>query len=102
MQKILDAYYEEYTYENLVNDLKGAKEVGDEFTLMVASKWLCHNITVITSKKNWSVYNHCSDDIVITYKGKDRYGRRKWTSSQLLSHGTSTRNKTASKLKIVH
>ena len=86
LQKIVEMYYgQEYTYKQMVEDLFGAKEVGDEFTLMMASKWLRKNITVITSKKDWSSYANCKHDIVITYKGKDRYMRGKWGSSQLVS-----------------
>ena len=69
------------TYKHLIDDLKGAKEEGDEFTLLLASKWLRRNITVVTSKKDCSAYTSCSPDIVITYKGKDHFGRGKWTST---------------------
>ena len=100
-QKILSEYYEEYGYQNLIDDLKGAKEVGEEFTLLLASKWLRCNITVVTSKKNWSVYANCTPDIVIMYKGKDHFGRGKWTSSQLMACSANTRSKSASKLLLI-
>ena len=90
-------YYEEFSYDNLVGELKSAKAVGDEFTLMIASKWLRCNITVITSKRDWKVYDHCEHDIVLTYKGKDWWGRGKWTSSQVVSEEPGSRSKTASK-----
>ena len=69
----------------MVDDLFGTKEIGNEFTLMMASKWLRKNITVITSKRDWSSYANCKHDIVVTYKGKDRYMRGKWGSSQMIS-----------------
>ena len=73
----MESYYTDFTYEDLVAELQTAKEVGDEFTILLASKWLRRNITVITSKKDWKVYNNVPDDIVVTYKGKDRYNRGK-------------------------
>ena len=97
LQKLVSAYYSEYGFDDLVNDLMSAKEVGDEFTLMLAAKWLRRNITVITSKKDWSVYTNCPHDIVVTYKGKDRFMRGKWASSQLASRGAQPKNKSASK-----
>ena len=90
-------YYEEFSYEDLVAELKSAKQVGDEFTLMIASKWLRCNITVITSKRDWKVYDNCQNDIVLTYKGKDRWGHGKWTSSQVVTRMPSSRCKGASK-----
>ena len=95
LQALVQAYYEDYSYDDLVTHLMDAKEVGDEFTLLLASKWLRRNITVITSKKDWSVYSNCSPDIVITYKGKDRYMRGKWASSQLVSRGSQPRSKSS-------
>ena len=97
-QKILSSYYKEFTYQQLIDKLQGAKEVGDEFTLLLASKWLRRNITVIMSKRDWSAYSLCEPDIIITYKEKDRFGRGKWTSSQLIGRGANTRSKGASKL----
>lgn len=83
-QKIISSYYDaEFTYKDLVKELTSSKECGDEFTLMLASKWLHKNITVITSKRDWSVYENCQPNVVVTYKGKDRYMRGKWASSQL-------------------
>ena len=101
LQKIVSHYYEEYGYQNLLDDLNGAKEVGNEFTLLLASKWLWQNITVVTLEKDWSAYTHCSPDIVLTYKGKDRFGRGKWTSSQLIGHPTVTRSKSASEYHFI-
>ena len=57
----------------MADELNKKKEVGDEMTLMLASKWLRKNIMVITSKRDWSVYDNCPHDIVVTYKGKDHY-----------------------------
>ena len=79
LQKLVDCYYgENYTYDKIVEDLFSTKEIGDEFTLLLASKWLKKNITVITVKKDWMVYPNCKMDIVVTYKGKDQYTRSKW------------------------
>ena len=95
-QAMVESYYTDFTYDDLVEELQMAKEVGDEFTILLASKWLRRNITVITSKKDWKVYSNVADDIVITYKGKDRYNRGKWSSSQLVSKGSQGgKNKTA-------
>ena len=57
----------------MVDEFDKKMEVGDEMTLMLASKWLRKNITVITSKRDWSMYDNCPHDIIVTYKGKDRY-----------------------------
>ena len=94
-------YGTNYTYDQLVEDLFSAKEVGDEFTLMLASKWLRKNITVITSKKDWSSYSNCAADIVVTYKGKDRHMRGKWGSSQVVSR-SKTSKKAARKYIFIH
>ena len=80
-------YGQNYTYDKIVEDLFGAKEIGDEFTLLLASKWLKKNITVITAKKDWMAYPNCKTDIIVTYKGKDRYMRGKWGSSQPVNRG---------------
>ena len=77
----------------MVDELNKKKEVGDEITLMLASKWLRKNITVITSKRDWSVYDNCPHDIVVTYKGKDHYMRGKWAVSQMASHAPTTTKK---------
>ena len=95
LQKIVEKYYEDYTFEDLVEHFMDAKETGDEFTLLLASKWLRRNITVVTSKKDWSVYGNCAPDIVITYKGKDRYMRGKWGSSQLTNQSSQQCNKSS-------
>ena len=71
----------------MVDELNKKKEVGDEMTLMLASKWLRKNITVITSKRD------CPHDIVVTYKGKDRYMRGKWAASQMASCAPTTAKK---------
>ena len=62
-------------------------------TLMLASKWLKKNITVITSKRDWSAYENCPHDIVVTYKGEDRFGRGKWAASQLAGRAPTTAKK---------
>ena len=95
-QKIVSDYYEQYTYNHLIDDLKSAKEVGDEFTLLLACKWLRRNITVITSKKDWSAYVNCAPDIVITYKGQDWAGHGKWTGTQPIGRSANTRSKSSS------
>ena len=77
----------------MVDELNKKKEVGNEMTLMLASKWLKKNITVITSKKDWSVYDNCPHDIVVTYKGKDRFMRGKWAASQVASRAPTTAKK---------
>ena len=77
----------------MVDELNKKKEVGDEMTLMLASKWLRKNITVITSKRDWSVYDNCLHDIVVTCKGKDHYMRGKWAASQMASHAPTTAKK---------
>ena len=72
-----------------------AKETGDELALLLATKWLRRNITVITSKKDWSVYTNCKPDIVITYKGKDHFLRGKWGASQPTNRGAQLQSKSS-------
>ena len=95
LQKIIKAYYEDYSFDEMVNHFMDAKETGDEFTLLLASKWLRRNITVVTSKKDWSVYPNCRPDIVVTYKGKDRFLRGKWGSSQLTNRSSQPGKKSS-------
>ena len=69
---LIDTYYNDYTFKQLVNSLRKLKEPGDECTILLASKWLQRNITIISPERDWGVYDNIKDDIVIIYRGQMR------------------------------
>lgn len=71
-QEIIDKYYSDYSYKEMVHSLRKLKEAGDETTIILAGKWLRRNITVISPERDWRLYDGIKDDIVIIYRGQTR------------------------------
>ena len=75
-------YYYKTTVEAYYAQMKAYKVQPDEMNLLLVSKMVRCNITVVTSKGIWSVYQNSPPDIVIGYKGKDKKGKQgKWVGT---------------------
>ena len=50
--------------------------------LLLVSKMVCQNVSVVTSKDIWSIYENAQPDIVIRYKGRDKKKKQgKWVGT---------------------
>ena len=70
------------TIERYYDQMKNFKVQPDEMNLLLVSKMVCRNISVVVSKSIWSIYENAQPDIVIGYKGRDKKKRQgKWVGT---------------------
>ena len=68
--------------ERYYDQMKNFKVQPDEMNLLLVSKMVRQNISVVMSKGIWSIYENAQPDIVIGYKGRDKKKRQgKWVGT---------------------
>lgn len=75
-QKIVEGYYGDgSTYESFLSKLIEKKSyfVGDAVCVLLICKMLRRNITIVTPHKMWTMYTHLKPDIVLAYKGYNKW-----------------------------
>ena len=78
--------------------MKNFKVQPDEMNLLLVSKMVRRNVSVVMSKGIWSIYENAQLDIVIWYKGRDKKKKQgKWVGT-ITFHDPALR----SKLKFVN
>ena len=70
-QDLIEGFYDPvYRFHDFVKDLAEEKIVGDELTLVLLSRYLKRNITVISPFNTWTMFPTMTTDIVLTYDGR--------------------------------
>ena len=62
--------------------MKNFKVQPNKMNLLLVSKMVRWNVSVVTSKGIWSIYENARPDIVIGYKGRDKKKKQgKWVGT---------------------
>ena len=67
----MESFYEpRKSFDEYVNHLEKDKVAGDELSVVLLSKYLKRNITVLGPSRTWKMYPVMKDDIVISFDGR--------------------------------
>ena len=70
-QHIIENYYKpKYRFSDCVKDLECEKVAGDELSVVLLSKYLRRNITVVGPFQTWSMFPTMKQDIILTFDGR--------------------------------
>ena len=71
LQQLINDYYgDQNSLKDFIQDHKTEKIAGDEMSIILLSKYLQRNITVIAPFATWTMYPSLEQDIILIYDGK--------------------------------
>ena len=71
LQAMIENYYEPmYKFKDFCKDLKNDKVHGDELYIVLLSRYLRRNITVLSPFDKWKMYPTLQDDIILMFDGR--------------------------------